>query len=90
MGEVLARLALAEDTPSAVAVLYSLLALSSLHRYGVQTQAAELKILALRALAAASKGDINSKEAIQHVAAGMLLCSFEVSINIIDIQHTLT
>ncbi|KAJ5570289.1 uncharacterized protein N7459_009719 [Penicillium hispanicum] len=42
------------------------------------TQAAELKISAINALIAASKSDIGPIEAIQHVAAGMLLCSFEI------------
>ncbi|KAI2618208.1 fungal-specific transcription factor domain-containing protein [Hypoxylon sp. NC1633] len=78
LGNILIRIALGGNTPSAAAVLQSLLALSSLHRYGVQTQAVELKISALRALAAASESDISAKEAIQHVAAGMLLCSFEI------------
>ena len=81
MGNVLIRIALAGKSPSAAAVRQSLLALSSLHRYGVQTQAVELKISALNALAVASKSDITSQEAVQHVAAGMLLCSFEVNIN---------
>jgi hypothetical protein len=79
VGNILIRMALANNTPSAAAVLQSLLALSSLHRYGLQQQAAELKISALRALAAASKSDIGAMETIQHVAAGMLLCSFEVN-----------
>lgn len=74
------RIALAGNTPSSVAVLRSLLALSSLHRYGIQVQAIELKISSLNALAAASMSNFGAKEVIQHVAAGMLLCSFEVSI----------
>lgn len=78
VGTILIRLALASNTVSATAVLQSLLALSSLHRYGVQTQAAELKISALKSLAAASATQIGTVEAIQHVCAGMLLCSFEV------------
>ncbi|KAI4867611.1 hypothetical protein F4820DRAFT_467503 [Hypoxylon rubiginosum] len=78
VGNILLRVALTSDTPSAIAVLKSLLALSSLHRYGVQTQAVELKISALKALAAASEGNLGTKEAIQHIAAGMLLCSFEI------------
>jgi len=78
VGNVLIRMALPSNTPSAAAVFRALLALSSLHRYGLQSQAADLKISAIAALAAASKSNIGPKEAIQHVAAGMLLCSFEV------------
>ncbi|THC88234.1 hypothetical protein EYZ11_012321 [Aspergillus tanneri] len=80
VGNVLMRMTLANSSPSAAAVLRSMLALSSLHRDGLQPQAAELKISALRALAAASKNNISVTEAAQHVAAGMLLCSFEVNI----------
>lgn len=72
-------MAVAGDSPSSSALLQSLLALSSLHRYGVQSQALELKISSIKALAAASHADLGSKEVIQHVATGMLLCSFEVS-----------
>jgi hypothetical protein len=38
----------------------------------------EFKISALKALAATSGGHIDTAEAIQHVAANMLLCSVEV------------
>ena len=79
MGEILIRVALTSDTPSSTAVLRSLLALSSLHRYGIQSQALELKISSLKSLAIASKSTFGDKEVIQHVAAGMLLCSFEVN-----------
>jgi hypothetical protein len=77
---VLMRIALSEsNTSSSTAVLHSLLALSSLHRYGVQSQAIELKISGINALAKASRSDrIVIGEAIQHIAAGMLLCSFEI------------
>ncbi|OQE43619.1 hypothetical protein PENCOP_c003G02066 [Penicillium coprophilum] len=78
IGNMLIRMALVNNTPSSAAVLRSLLALSSLHRSGLQTQAAELKIAALKALGAASNREIGTMEAIQHVAAGMLLCSFEI------------
>lgn len=80
LGTMLIRMALVNNSPSSAAVLRSLLALSSLHRSGLQTQAAELKIAALNALGAASTREIGTMETIQHVAAGMLLCSFEVCI----------
>lgn len=72
------RMAFANDSPSATAVLRSILALSSVHRDGFQSQAADLKIAALRALISAPKSDIGKMEAAQLVAAGMLLCSFEI------------
>jgi hypothetical protein len=77
------HVALESNTPSSAAVLRSLLALSSLHRYGVQSQAMELKISSLKALAiaSASEGSFGAKEVMQHVAAGMLLCSFEVTLS---------
>jgi len=79
LGKVLVRVAVVGNSPSACAVLQSLLALASLHRYGVQEQALQLKIASLRALAAASASeDLGPMEVIQHVATGMLLCSFEV------------
>jgi len=59
-----------------------LLAFSSLHRYGLQPQAAKLKISALKALTQASAApNLGPKETIEHTATGMLLCSFEVHIS---------
>ena len=76
--EVLLRVALSRGTQSSIAVLKSLLALSSLHRHGLQKHAARLKVSALSALAEAAKTGVEGKEAIAHVAALMLLCCFEV------------
>ncbi|KAF5859859.1 hypothetical protein ETB97_002350 [Aspergillus alliaceus] len=59
--------------------LQTLLALSSLQCDGLQSQAPELKISALRALTATSNGNIGATQAAQHDATGMLLCSFEVN-----------
>ncbi|OQE03170.1 hypothetical protein PENSOL_c001G05336 [Penicillium solitum] len=78
VGNILIRMALVNNSPSTAAVLRSLLALSSLHRSGLQSQAAELKIAALNALSVASNREISAMETIQHVAAGMLLCSYEI------------
>lgn len=72
------RMALSGSTPSATAVLKSALALASLYRDGPQNRAAVLKISALRALSTSANTNIGSAECIQHVATGMLLCSFEV------------
>jgi len=73
------RVALSEGAASA-AVLQSLLALSSLHRHGLQSRAARLKLSALSALAASAKAGVNAYEAIFHIAALMLLCCFEVRV----------
>lgn len=60
-------------------MLQALLAFSSLHRYGLQSQAVELKISALSMLAEVSLApEHGAKEVIYHTATGMLLCSFEV------------
>lgn len=73
-------MAIGSDTTSTMAVRQSMLALSSIHCYGVNPRAAELKICALNSLGAASATHIGTKEAIQHVSAGMLLLSYEVNI----------
>ncbi|OAX79763.1 hypothetical protein ACJ72_05917 [Emergomyces africanus] len=78
LGNILIRMALASTSPSATAVWQAMMGLSSLHRYGLQDQGIEFKIAAIKALAAASNRHIGAAEAIQHVAAGMLLCSFEI------------
>lgn len=79
LGNILVRIALQGETPSAAAVLQALLAFSSLHRYGLQSQAVELKNAALGSL---SKGlaapSLDAKATIQHIATGMLLCSSEI------------
>jgi len=81
LGNALIRIALADNTVSAGALLKSVLAFSSLHRHDVHDQAIALKVEALEALAAASgRGDIGIPEAVQHVATGMLICSFEVGL----------
>lgn len=81
LGSLLVSIALSSNAPSNVAVLQSLLALASLNRYGYQMQAAKLKVAALQSLRTSNlstgKG-ISVVEAVKHVAAGMLLCSFEV------------
>ncbi|KAL2865884.1 Zn(II)2Cys6 transcription factor [Aspergillus lucknowensis] len=78
LGRTLIRMALTDSSPSSRAVRYSLLGLSSLHRYELQSQCFEFKISAIKALNEATHTDIGPAEALQHVAAGMLLCSFEI------------
>ncbi|RSL51877.1 hypothetical protein CEP54_011184 [Fusarium duplospermum] len=71
-------MALSDNTPSATAILKSALALASYHRDKDHSHADQLKIAALRALAASTKGIIGADESIRHVAAGMLLCTLEI------------
>ncbi|KAK5654587.1 hypothetical protein OQA88_7216 [Cercophora sp. LCS_1] len=84
LGNTLIRIALSENTPSAGAVHKAILAFSSLHAHGVHSQAMELKISALRALAAMPRpkdANISCICAAQHIAAGMLLCCFEIHLS---------
>ena len=79
LANILVRIALHEETATASAVLQALLAFSSLHRYGLQSQALELKIAAMGGLAKASAApNLGAKATMQHTATGMLLCSFEI------------
>lgn len=80
LGPTLTRIGLKDGSASSQAVLRALLAVSSLHRYGLTERAVELKVSSIEALATASKtANLNGPaEIIQHIAAGMLLCSFEV------------
>ncbi|KAM5366805.1 hypothetical protein ACJZ2D_010345 [Fusarium nematophilum] len=87
--DVLIRMALHDDSPSATAVLKSALALASFHRDGSQPRAAQLKISALRTLAASTHGDISATESIRHVAAGMLLCNLEIQQSSTSSSHWL-
>ncbi|KAK4110258.1 hypothetical protein N656DRAFT_714134 [Canariomyces notabilis] len=82
LGNALIRIALSGTTASAKAVLQSLLAFSWIHRHDVHPGACEHKIAAIRSLRVAStSSNVGAIEAIQHVAAGMLLCSFEAYSN---------
>ncbi|KAI0449285.1 fungal-specific transcription factor domain-containing protein [Xylaria acuta] len=77
--DILIRLALSDHAIPSRAVLHALLALSSLHRDSLQLQAAQHKTAAVGALGASARNGIkNTMEAAQHVAANMLLCSFEI------------
>ncbi|KAI1279704.1 fungal-specific transcription factor domain-containing protein [Xylaria sp. FL0933] len=77
--DMLVQMALMNHTIPSRAVLHALLAFSSLHRDGLQLQAAQHKTAAVGALAASAKnGVVTTTEAAQHVAANMLLCSFEI------------
>lgn len=73
-------MAMAQDAVSALACSYAVLAFSSLHRYGINEQAMQLKVKAIQSLSASVAGEpLVSAQAAQHVAASMLLGAFEVS-----------
>lgn len=73
-------MALAQNAVSGLALFYALLAFSSLHRYGINEHAVQLKIQALQSLSASVTDEpLSMAQAAQHVAASMLLGSFEVS-----------
>ncbi|GKT90206.1 hypothetical protein Ct61P_08056 [Colletotrichum tofieldiae] len=78
LADTLVRIALQGETATAAAVFQALLAFSSLHRYGLQSQALELKIDALGSLAKGSAAPSLGASVMEHTATGMLLCSFEV------------
>ncbi|KAF2452770.1 fungal-specific transcription factor domain-containing protein, partial [Lineolata rhizophorae] len=75
---LLLRMALSENTYGASAVRHSVLALASLHRSGLNTQARQLKYAAVNALRKSAEQGIGTTEGQQHIAAGMILCSFEL------------
>ncbi|KAF3345841.1 hypothetical protein VD0002_g7199 [Verticillium dahliae] len=79
LGCALVRVALQGQTITAAPVLQALMAFASLHRYGLQSQALELKVAALGSLAQEPRAPSLGVEAtLQHAATGMLLCSFEM------------
>ncbi|KAK1979556.1 fungal-specific transcription factor domain-containing protein [Colletotrichum cereale] len=77
LGSTLLRLASSDQSFAAVALQYSLLAIASQFRYGPGLRGEQLKLSAIRALAASAAQGIEPQNAIQHVAAGMVLCLFE-------------
>ncbi|KAL5354873.1 hypothetical protein ACLOAV_000964 [Pseudogymnoascus australis] len=75
---LLMRLALLDSSPSSVAVLQSALALSSLHRHGLQADVLQFKARSLRSLIISCNNSIESPTVVQHIAASMILCHLEV------------
>ncbi|CAH0056364.1 unnamed protein product, partial [Clonostachys solani] len=78
---LLFRLALLDTTPSAKCVLWSILALASLHRNGYQYQTMHLKLTAVTLLKSSSTYGVDDAEAVRHVAAGMILTTLEIHSN---------
>jgi hypothetical protein len=65
-------------TDCSAAVLHALLAVASIHRHGFQADAVRLQSASLRVLESSARKGMSDSEAVQHIAANMLLCSFEV------------
>ncbi|KAH7113922.1 fungal-specific transcription factor domain-containing protein [Dactylonectria estremocensis] len=80
--KIILRMALSDGALSSTAVLKSAIALASLHRDGPGSNALKYKLSALRALSDTMKGGIGQPQLFQHIAAGMLLCSYEVFVSI--------
>ncbi|KAH7175023.1 fungal-specific transcription factor domain-containing protein [Fusarium flagelliforme] len=79
MRNLLMRMALSNNTPTSRAILYAMLAVSSLHRDGIQSQAVRYKIASISALAASTRDmSWGRSEAAAQVAASMLLSSSEI------------
>ncbi|KAG8163033.1 hypothetical protein KVR01_007511 [Diaporthe batatas] len=77
--DILLSMAMTQDTVSGLACLYAVLAFSSLHRYGINEQALQLKVQAIQSLSASVAGEpLTSEQATQHVAASMILGAFEI------------
>ena len=73
------RMALGNDTITGRALLYALLAISSLRRNGPCQEALAFKVSTLHALSTSLKGGyLGFEETSQHIATCMLLCTFEV------------
>jgi hypothetical protein len=81
-------MAMAKDTVSGLACFYAILAFSSLHRYGINEQAMQLKVKAIQSLSASVAGEpAASAQTAQHIAASMLLGAFEVSYRVKSIYE---
>ncbi|KAF5005113.1 hypothetical protein FDECE_8433 [Fusarium decemcellulare] len=87
--QILIRMALSDNTPSATAIFMSMLALASFHHDGLQSRVAHFRISTLRALSASTKGEVGAAESIRHVAAGMLLCTLEIQQSSAESSHWL-
>lgn len=79
---LLIRMTFSSSGLSAFALKSSLLAVSSLHRDGLQDLALRYKIAAINALAeSAISGDLSALESAQHAATCTLLATFEIQHN---------
>ncbi|KAK0385527.1 hypothetical protein NLU13_6707 [Sarocladium strictum] len=75
---VVTRLAFHDDSAASQAVLHAVLAVSSALRNGLNTLTLARKGAALHALQRSADAGITGTKIVQHVAAGVLLCCFEI------------
>ncbi|ENH75402.1 hypothetical protein FOC1_g10002958 [Fusarium oxysporum f. sp. cubense race 1] len=76
--DTLMRMAMINNSASASALLHAMLAYSSLHHHGLSETSLKFKVQALHLLyTSAEDGELSLVNASQHVAASMLLGSFE-------------
>ncbi|KAH8647958.1 fungal-specific transcription factor domain-containing protein [Xylariales sp. PMI_506] len=75
--KILLRMATSNGAPSTIAVMKSLLAFSSMHRFGPHIETTKFKLAAIRSLSTSLSHSMEKYEAMQHIAAGMLLCLLE-------------
>lgn len=86
---VVARIAIVDDSAPSRAVLNSVLALAALYKFGNQRQASRFIAAALSSLRASVQKGIRLQQGLQHIVAGMLICSFEVSVCILIPESSL-
>jgi hypothetical protein len=82
------RLAFTDGTESSQSVIQSILAVSAMHRAGVQPKTLQLQGASLRALSISASRGITESEAVQHIAANMLLCASEVCLAYLELVGT--
>ena len=75
---LIARSIFIDDSDPSRAVLNSLLAWANLHKHGHTRTAFRLVVSSLASLRRSLSKGIRNREALQHVIAGILMCSFEV------------
>ncbi|KAH8817329.1 fungal-specific transcription factor domain-containing protein [Xylogone sp. PMI_703] len=76
--DLLLRLCFFDESSSSRAVLRALLALSWVHRNGYHYKNNQLKLQAIADMRSSMSEHLGQTKVMQHIAAGMLLCSFEI------------
>lgn len=78
--DMLLQLSFHDQSLSSRAVRRALLSLSWVYRDGYHYRNNQLKLQAIADMRSSMDEDIGQTKLMQHIAAGMLLCSFEVSL----------
>lgn len=77
--QILLRMALEDESPSSKAMLNSIFALAAFIRDGNKSHTARYKLAALDYLMVSTEQGITCHTSIKHIAAGIILCIFEVT-----------